>query len=78
MYNAACIVCHGGGIGGAPILEASAWQERVAQGTDTLYRHAIEGYQGSAGYMPPKGGRLDLSDGEVEAAVDYMVAEATN
>ena len=33
----------------------------------------IDGYQGSAGYMPPKGGQVQLSDDEVAAAVQYMV-----
>jgi cytochrome c5 len=28
------------------------------------------------GYMPPKGGRLDLSDAEINAAVDYMLSES--
>ncbi len=78
VYNAACIACHGGGIGGAPVLEPDAWTARIAQGIDVLYQHAIEGYVGEAGYMPPKGGRLDLSDGEIADAVDYMVDEATN
>jgi cytochrome c5 len=77
VYNEACIACHGSGIGGAPIVDdAAAWEPRIAQGTETLYRHAIEGYTGSAGYMPPKGGRLDLSDEEVQSAVDYMVGQA--
>ena len=77
VYNEACIACHGSGIGGAPVVgDAGAWQGRLDQGTETLYKHAIEGYTGSSGYMPPKGGRLDLSDEEVEAAVDYMVTEA--
>jgi cytochrome c5 len=39
---------------------------------DTLVEHAINGYQGSAGYMPPKGGRADLSDDAIKAAVEYM------
>lgn len=76
VFNEACIVCHGNGIGGAPTLDdAAAWEPRIAQGMETLYRHAIEGYTGSAGYMPPKGARLDLSDGEVNAAVDYMLSQ---
>lgn len=75
VFNEACIVCHGNGIGGAPMLEdRAAWEARIAQGRETLYRHAIEGYTGSLGYMPPKGARLDLSDGEVRAAVDYMLS----
>ncbi|MDZ7644324.1 MAG: c-type cytochrome [Woeseiaceae bacterium] len=79
VYNEACIACHGGGVGGAPMLtDAANWAPRLEQGTDVLYDHAINGYQGSAGYMPPKGGRLDLSDGEIQAAVDYMVDEVPN
>ena len=50
--------------------------ERVAQGSDTLYDHAINGFTGAAGFMPQKGGRLDLSDQEVRDAVDYMVTES--
>lgn len=79
VYNEACIACHGGGIGGAPMLADTAnWEPRIAQGLETLQRHAIEGYTGSAGYMPPKGGRLDLSDDEIRASVEYMVNEVEN
>lgn len=77
VYNQACLACHGAGVGGAPILrDAEAWVARIAQGSDVLYEHAINGYQGQLGYMPPKGGRLDLSDQEVRDAVDYMVDES--
>jgi cytochrome c5 len=77
VYNDACIACHGAGIGGAPVFgDAAAWVERIAQGSDVLRQHAIEGFSGSSGFMPPKGGRVDLSDDEVAAAVDYMVSEA--
>jgi len=76
VYNSACLVCHGAGIGGAPILgDAAQWVERIAQGTDTLRQHALVGFTGATGTMPPKGGRIDLSDAEIEAAVDYMVGE---
>ena len=77
VYNSACIACHGSGVGGAPIVgDAAQWSARVAQGMETLAKHAIEGYTGSAGYMPPKGGRLDLSDDEVISAVEYMADES--
>ena len=76
VYNEACIACHGAGIGGAPTLaDAANWEPRIAQGLDTLRVHAVEGYTGQAGYMPPKGGRLDLSDQEVYDAIDYMLGE---
>lgn len=75
VYNEACIVCHGAGVGGAPVYgNAEQWAPRIAQGVDVLYDHSINGYNGSAGYMPAKGGRSDLSDDEVRAAVDYMTA----
>lgn len=77
VYNEACIACHGTGIGGAPALtDAEGWTARVEKGMDTLQQHAIEGFTGSAGYMPPKGGRLDLSDQEIRDAVEYMVSQA--
>jgi cytochrome c5 len=77
VYNSACIACHGTGVGGAPkVGEAAVWEERLAKGLDTLHQHAIEGFIGSAGVMPAKGGRTDLSDQEVIDAVDYMIAES--
>lgn len=77
VYNEACIACHGSGIGGAPIVgDGGAWAERIAQGTEMLYEHAIVGFTGSAGFMPPKGARMDLSDDEIHGAVDYMVSES--
>ena len=77
VYNMACIVCHAPpGVGGAPpIGDAAAWQPRIAQGADTLHMHALQGYQGEKGFMPAKGGRVDLSDAEIIAAVDYMVEQ---
>jgi cytochrome c5 len=74
VYNQACVACHGAGIGGAPTVGQSAdWDPRVAQGTKVLQDHVINGYQGDAGYMPPKGGRIDLSDQEIISAMDYML-----
>lgn len=73
-YQAVCAVCHGAGIAGAPKTgDKAAWAARIAQGADTLHKHAIEGFQGSAGLMPAKGGRADLPDELVIQAVDYMV-----
>ena len=78
VYNSACLACHGPGIAGAPILgDVGAWAPRIAQGADVLYDHAINGFSGEAGYMPAKGGRTDLSDEEIAAAVDYMIAEGS-
>jgi cytochrome c5 len=74
VYNQACVACHGAGIAGAPKLgDVAAWAPRIAQGIDTLHTHALQGYQGKGGYMPPKGGRTDLSDQSVINAVDFIV-----
>jgi cytochrome c len=43
---------------------------------DVLFDHAINGFTGDAGVMLAKGGRLDLSDQEVQDAVTYMVEES--
>jgi cytochrome c5 len=75
VYTMACVACHGAGVAGAPKMgDPAAWKARLAKGADTLHKHAIEGFQGEAGFMPPKGGRSDLSDQSIINAVDYMVA----
>ena len=51
------------------------WGPRIAKGIDTLHMHALMGFQGEKGFMPPKGGRVDLSDEEIMGAVDYMVSQ---
>jgi cytochrome c5 len=74
VYDSACVICHAAGVAGAPkVGDKAAWVPRIAQGTDTVVKHAIEGLQGSSGMMPPKGGRTDLSDEDVKAAVLYMI-----
>jgi len=73
VYNAVCHTCHTAGLLGSPIFgDAGAWGPRIAKGKDTLYTHAINGFNA----MPAKGG-ADIPDEEVQNAVDYMVAEAS-
>ena len=70
VYDQACFACHGTGAAGAPKLgDSGAWSVRIAQGMDTLNDHALKGFKG----MPPRGGRADLDDESVKAAVKYMV-----
>ena len=77
VYQATCVVCHGAGIAGAPKLgDKGQWAKRIAKGVDTLYASAVNGVTGSAGAMPAKGGNPALSNAEVKAAVDYMVAQS--
>ena len=72
----ACFACHDMGIAGAPKLgDTENWAPRLEQGMDTLYKHAIEGFQGSVGYMPPRGGS-SLDDDAIKEVVDYMASTA--
>ena len=49
---------------------------RYAQGKDTLYKHALEGFTGNKGMMPARGGAATLGDDEVKAAVDFMADQS--
>ena len=72
IYNKFCAACHTSGVLGAPKLnDAADWEARLAQGMDTVLKHAIEGYNA----MPPKGTCNDCSDEEIQAAIDYMIAD---
>ena len=73
VYGAACFVCHTTGAAGAPKLgDKGLWAPRIAQGMDALNTTALRG----KGAMPPKGGRMDIPDADVLAAVAYMVSES--
>jgi len=78
VFNAACYLCHAPpGVPGAPVLgDAAAWGPRIEQGIETLNEHTINGFQGVVGFMPAKGGRVDLPDEAIIAAVEYMVEQA--
>lgn len=73
IFGQLCGACHTNGAGGAPTLDHSHWDARIAQGMDTMVKHAIEGYQGSAGLMPARGGNPSLNDAQVEATVKWMI-----
>jgi cytochrome c5 len=76
LYSQACVACHGAGIAGAPKFgDKAAWAPRIAEGSNVLYEHALKGFQGKNGVMPPKGGS-SAPDADVKSAVDYMVAAA--
>ena len=58
---------------GAPkIGSKDDWAPRIEKGMDTLYSHALKGFN----MMPAKGGHPELSDADVKAAVNYMVSLA--
>ncbi len=73
IYNNLCAGCHTSGAGGAPQLNAAGMGARISKGADLLHQHAIEGYNGTAGVMPAKGGNPALTDAQVIATVDWML-----
>lgn len=76
IYKGTCAACHATGLAGAPKFGNKAdWGPRIAQGKETLYSHALKGFTGTKGTMPPKGANPGLSDSDVKAAVDYMAAQ---
>src|SRR5215467_7506008 len=75
VYKNRCSLCHAGGAGGAPRFQnRDEWGPRAAQGKLQLYQSALKGKPNTA--MMARGGFRDLSEDEVMAAVDYMVAQA--
>jgi cytochrome c5 len=77
IVKTTCGLCHLTGTAGAPIIGSKAdWAPRIAQGKATLYEHAIKGFEGKNGTMPPKGGSA-LSDDDIKAAVDYLVKKGS-
>ena len=78
IFNNLCTSCHTAGIAGAPkVGDKAMWAPRIAEGLDTLIKHATEGYHGPDGnYMPAKGGNPALTDAQVKAAVTWIVDQA--
>jgi cytochrome c5 len=77
VYDSACFACHATGAAGAPKFgDKAAWAPRIAQGMDTLITHALNGFQGATGVMPPRGTCAACSDDELKAAITYMVDNA--
>jgi cytochrome c5 len=70
VYDSFCTTCHAVGVMSAPKLgNAGDWGPRAAKGKDTLYGHALNGFNS----MPAKGMCSACSEDEIKAAVDYMV-----
>ena len=69
VVKAVCSMCHAAGLMNSPkIGDKGQWQPRIAQGYETLVKHAIEGIRS----MPARGGNPSLTDGEVASAVAHM------
>jgi cytochrome c5 len=70
VVDTLCVACHGTGAGGAPkIGDNKAWANRASQGLTSLTQNALKGIR----QMPSHGGNPNLTDGEIERAITYMV-----
>ena len=75
IFNKICIQCHAAdsSVPNAPKIENNGdWAPRIGQGFDTLFQHALNGFNA----MPAKGGAADLTDQELKRAITYMANKA--
>ncbi len=73
VVKGGCAMCHAAGLMNAPkIGDQAQWEPRIAQGYETLVKHAINGIR----TMPAKGGNPALTDGEIAAAVAEMANQS--
>jgi cytochrome c5 len=71
IYESTCVACHATGVANAPKFgDKAAWAPRVATGKDALVKAVVSG----KGAMPAKAGNAVLGEGDISAAVDYMLA----
>ncbi|MFT7052820.1 MAG: cytochrome c5 [Psychromonas sp.] len=69
IYNTYCAACHATGVLDAPKKgDPDAWQPRIAQGTETLLKHALEGFNS----MPAKGTCGDCSEQEIASTIAFL------
>lgn len=75
LVTQVCSNCHGAGLMGAPrIGNVSDWQARLktAGSVDALVESAEHG----KGNMPPRGGMSSLTDNDLKAAIEVMLAKS--
>lgn len=71
IVDQTCALCHRTGMMNSPkIGDADGWAPRIEKGMDKVYANAINGFN----MMPARGGNAGLSDDDVKAAVDHMIA----
>ena len=72
-YKLVCSSCHESTVSNAPKLNDKAeWKHRIAQGMDKMYASTVNGKC----EVWVKALRKDMSNEDIKAAVDYMVARA--
>ncbi len=73
VYNQACAMCHVPGLANAPKFgDKAAWEPRIKTGRDAMMTAVLKG----KGAMPAKGGNPKLTDEQIGAALDFMLAAA--
>lgn len=77
IFDHLCTSCHTAGVAGAPVVgDKKDWAPRIAEGMDTLVKHAVDGYTGPDGnHMPAKGGNPALTQEQVANTVKWMVSQ---
>ena len=71
VFEQACFSCHGTGFYGAPLIgDQYDWQERLARGESELITNTLQGLNS----MPARGGCVQCSDAEIQAAVRYLIS----
>ena len=71
-YQMSCNACHGTGAAGAPMLgDSGAWEPRLDKGMEALMANVVNG----VGAMPARGICMTCSDDDLQAIVDYMLAQ---
>lgn len=75
VYKSSCAMCHDQALMGAPKFgDKAAWAPRLKQGHDALLNVALKGKPNTP--MVARGGNPKLTDEEVGAALDYLLAAA--
>ena len=75
IYKQNCGMCHNAGLANSPKFgDKDAWSTRLANAKDKagLLQSVLNG----KGAMPPKGGNPKLTDEQVSAALDHILAAA--
>jgi cytochrome c5 len=77
VFKGVCFACHQTGAAGAPKFgDKAAWAPRIKQGMDVLFNHALHGFTGKTGMMPPKGTCGNCTDAELKGAIEYMTSHS--
>jgi cytochrome c5 len=70
VYGGLCKTCHDAGVAGAPLSGSDQMVARLEEkGLEMLVSNAINGLNA----MPPRGGNPNLTDEQIQAAVEFML-----